>query len=96
MEEVAGQGLHAQVVKVLFYTKKESDVITKKLKAQGQKLYSEYFVQIDVIEEEFMANLNNVQAWDKLNKAQEFLEKTRIDKLESTKNVMAKFKGNSL
>lgn len=33
MEEVVGQGLHAQVAKALFYTKKESDVITKKLKA---------------------------------------------------------------
>jgi hypothetical protein len=31
MEEVAGQGLVAQVVKTLFCTKKESDVITKKL-----------------------------------------------------------------
>jgi len=33
MEEVAGQGLHAQVAKALFCTKKESDMITKKLKA---------------------------------------------------------------
>jgi hypothetical protein len=33
LEEVACQGLHAQVAKVLFCTKKESDVITKKLKA---------------------------------------------------------------
>jgi len=33
MEEVACQGLHAQVAKTLFCTKKESDVITKKLKA---------------------------------------------------------------
>jgi hypothetical protein len=39
MEEVANQGLGAQVARVLFYTKKESDVITKKLKTQGGKLY---------------------------------------------------------
>jgi hypothetical protein len=40
MEEVTRQGLHAQVAKVLFWTKKENDVITKKLKAQSKKLYS--------------------------------------------------------
>jgi hypothetical protein len=33
MEEVVGQGLHAQVAKALFCTKKESDMITKKFKA---------------------------------------------------------------
>jgi hypothetical protein len=31
MEEVVGQGLGAQVAKTLFCTKKESDVIIKKL-----------------------------------------------------------------
>ncbi len=31
MEEVASQGLGAQVARTLFCTKKESDVITKKL-----------------------------------------------------------------
>jgi hypothetical protein len=35
-----------------------------------------------------MADWDNVQAWDKLNRAQELLEKTRMDKLESTKNAM--------
>lgn len=29
-----------------------------------------------------------MQAWDKLNKAQELLEKHRMDKLDSTKNSM--------
>jgi len=39
MEEVASQGLGAQVARTLFYTKKERDVITKKLKTQSKKLY---------------------------------------------------------
>jgi hypothetical protein len=29
-----------------------------------------------------------MQAWDKLNRAQELLEKHRMDKLESTKNSL--------
>jgi len=52
-------------------------------------LYSEYFVQIDVVEEKLMANWDNVQALDKLNKTRELLEKARMDKLKSTKNAMA-------
>jgi hypothetical protein len=43
MEEVVGRGLNAQVVRALFCTKKLSDVITKKLKAQGKKLYLKKF-----------------------------------------------------
>jgi hypothetical protein len=36
MEEVACQRFHAQVAKALFYTKKENDVITKKLKHKAK------------------------------------------------------------
>jgi hypothetical protein len=43
MEEVAGQGLSAQVVRALFCTKKLSDVITKKFKAYGRKFNLEKF-----------------------------------------------------
>jgi hypothetical protein len=36
-----------------------------------------------------MLDWKSVQAWDKLNRAQELLEKHRMDKLESTNNFMA-------
>ncbi len=36
-----------------------------------------------------MANQDNVQAWDKLNKTRELLEKAKMDKLKSTKNAIA-------
>jgi hypothetical protein len=42
--------------KVLFCTKKESGVITKKFKTEDKKLYSKYLIQIDVAKDEFMAN----------------------------------------
>jgi hypothetical protein len=35
-----------------------------------------------------MVDWDNVQVWDKLYRAQELLEKARMDKLESTKNAM--------
>jgi hypothetical protein len=36
-----------------------------------------------------MANWDNVQVWDKLNKTRELLEKARMDKLKSTNNALA-------
>jgi hypothetical protein len=51
-------------------------------------LYSKYIVQIDAPEDEFMANWDNVQAWDKFNKARQLLKKARMDRLKSSKNAM--------
>jgi hypothetical protein len=39
--------------------------------------------------EELMSNWENIQAWDKLNNTHEFLEKHKMDKVESTTNSTA-------
>jgi hypothetical protein len=68
------------MVRVLFCTKIENDIITKKLKEQGRNLCSQQFVQIDATKEKLMTNWDNAQAWDKLiNRAQELLEKAKMD-----------------
>jgi len=61
--------------------------IIRESRRRGRQIYQTQFVKVRA-EEMLAQDWNDLQAWEKLNQAQEKLEEVRIDKIEQKKNKM--------
>jgi hypothetical protein len=50
-----------KVVRIFLLTKPKNDIIIKKFKTQGKKLYMVQFVQTNVVNEEFIINWDSTK-----------------------------------
>jgi len=77
-----------QVAKALQAMMQESTRITRQGKQACKRTYQAQFKEVREEEERLASDGNNLQAWEKLNQAQEKLEEVCMDKIERKKNHM--------
>lgn len=61
MKTITCQNFGFKVVRTFLFTKQKNDIIIKNLKTQGKELYMVQFVQIDVVNQEFVINWDSIK-----------------------------------